>query len=355
MRIPTANVVGMCHIIGIVGTWRRLYLCTRFQNTNKNATKNMKKVSILLLATATVLTLASCNSNDDENGISIEGITITDDVECCTAEEALDVYNFLQTLKEVPELATSVADKYDVKAYTPTGGFHTGYNDLYYVVTKKATGNYVKYVTIEEFAPLMHMVKMNMYHSTPISEKVASFSLKYHAVLHGWVSLLMPTSEAGDWALSYTIDVLGSKAQIEGQAFTVDALPEGQEWLKSFKVGDETFYLSLVNPNDWKVGTNEILAYVSKQATPRTQPYGIAAETFTIEIDPRMPDMGNHSSPNNVALTKRVDNAYRGSINLTMTGLWRIHLTVKDKDGNVVAGGDKLKDGFSSLYWDVTL
>jgi hypothetical protein len=38
-----------------------------------------------------------------------------------------------------------------------------------------------------------------------------------------------------------------------------------------------------------------------------------------------------------------------------MTGLWRIHLTVKDSKGNVVAGGDDLKEGFSSLYWDVTL
>jgi hypothetical protein len=28
---------------------------------------------------------------------------------------------------------------------------------------------------------------------------------------------------------------------------------------------------------------------------------------------------------------------------------------VKDAQGNVVAGGDSQKDGFSSLYWDVTL
>jgi hypothetical protein len=38
-----------------------------------------------------------------------------------------------------------------------------------------------------------------------------------------------------------------------------------------------------------------------------------------------------------------------------MTGLWRIHFTVKDLKGNVLAGGDDLKDGFSSLYFDVTI
>jgi hypothetical protein len=68
-----------------------------------------------------------------------------------------------------------------------------------------------------------------------------------------------------------------------------------------------------------------------------------------------MPDMGNHTSPDNVKLTRQPDGSYKGIINLTMTGLWRIHLTVKDANGNVVGGGDDLKDGLSSLYWDVTL
>ena len=112
---------------------------------------------------------------------------------------------------------------------------------------------------------------------------------------------------------------------------------------------------SLVNPTDWKTGENVIQAYISKKSNPITTPYALASETFTVEIDPRMPDMGSHTSPDNKALTKQADGSYKGSINLTMTGLWRIHLTVKDAQGNIVAGGDDQKDGFSSLYWDVTL
>ena len=40
-----------------------------------------------------------------------------------------------------------------------------------------------------------------------------------------------------------------------------------------------------------------------------------------------------------------------------MTGLWRIHLTVKDADGKVVYGGEGQQDGdgLSTLFWDVTL
>jgi hypothetical protein len=201
----------------------------------------------------------------------------------------------------------------------------------------------------------MDMVKMGMKHSTPVAPAVTTFDETRLAVKHTWVSFLMNTSDAGTWAFSYDISVLGSTGGIKDAPITVDALPAGQEWLKNFKVGDDTYYLSLVNPSDFVTGTNDIQAYISKKNTPATTPYALATEKFTIEIDPRMPDMGNHTSPDNVALTKQADGSYKGSINLTMTGLWRIHLTVKDTQGNIVAGGDDLKDGFSSLFWDVTL
>ena len=86
-----------------------------------------------------------------------------------------------------------------------------------------------------------------------------------------------------------------------------------------------------------------------------TLPYALATEQFTIETDPRMPDMGHHTSPDNTPLTLQTDGSYTGNINLTMTGLWRIHLTVRDAQGLVGAGGDNQADGYSSLFWDVTI
>ena len=314
----------------------------------------MKKIYLLFIVLAS-FGFVSCNSNDDEENIVIDGIDLSKDVDCCSAEEALQVYKFLQTVKPVSELSTEVDGLYNVWVYSKTGSLHRGYNDLYYVVTKKKTGNYVKNFDITNVTPLMHMVKMNMFHSTPVSSSVETFDQTRMAVKHGWVSFLMNTSEAGTWAFSYDISVLGSKASVADKAITINALPDGQDWLKNFKVGDDTFFLSLVNPTDWKTGENVIQAYISKKSNPITTPYALASETFTVEIDPRMPDMGSHTSPDNQALTKQADGSYKGSINLTMTGLWRIHLTVKDAQGNIVAGGDDQKDGFSSLYWDVTL
>ena len=315
--------------------------------------KNVKGLFLAIFAIA----LTACNSNDDGvlAGIEIPGITITDDIDCCSAEEALQVYRFLQTVKIVPELTTEIDGKYNVYAYTKTGTFHTGYNEIYFVATKKSTGNYIKNFELTNLTPLMHMVKMDMYHSTPVGSAAASFNDGYLAVKRSWVSFLMNTSEAGSWTLSYDAQVLGSKGGIEKKDIIVNALPEGQVWLKSFKIGSDTYFLSLVNPIDFKTGTNEIQAYVSKKSEKATNPYQVAIETFTVDIDPRMPDMGNHTSPNNTPLVKQADGSYLGTINLTMTGLWRIHLTVRDAQGNVVAGGDDQSDGYSSLYWDVTI
>ena len=311
----------------------------------------------LFFAAAVLVGLASCNSNDDfgSQAIEIPGVTIDGDVDCCSAEEALQVYRFLQTVKIIPELSTVVDGQYNVFAYSKTGSFHTGYNELFFVATKKKNGNYIKNFDVTSVTPLMLMVKMNMKHSTPVGGKAETFNNDYLAVKRTWVSFLMNSSESGSWTLGYDVSVLGSNGGIEAADITVNALPDGQAWLKNFKWNDQTYFLSLVNPTDWQTGKNTITAYVSQKSTPITTPYALAEEQFTIEIDPRMPDMGNHTSPDNTPLTRQVDGSYQGNINLTMTGLWRIHLTVRDAQGNIVAGGDDQKDGFSSLYWDVTI
>ena len=320
----------------------------------------MKYIGRLLIGSFVVLwgtTMTSCNSNDDfgTQAIEIPGVTIDGDIDCCSAEEALQVYNFLQTVKIIPELSTVVDGQYNVFAYSKTGTFHTGYNEIFFVATKKKNGNYIKNFDVDDLSPQMLMVKMNMKHSTPVGGSAESFDENRLAVKRTWVSFVMNTSEAGSWTLGYHASVLGSTGGIEVADITVAELPEGQQWLKSFKAGGDTYYLSLVNPTDWTTGTNAIRTYVSKKSTEATVPYALASGPFTIDIDPRMPDMGNHTSPDNVALTRQTDGSYQGAINLTMTGRWRIHLTIRDGEGNVVAGGDDLADGYSSLYWEVTI
>lgn len=314
-----------------------------------------KKVLGLFLVATAAAGLASCNSNDDAGAQSIEipGVTIEGDVDCCSAEEALQVYKFLQTVRIIPELSTVVDDKYNVFAYSRTGSFHAGYNELYFVATKRSSGNYIKNFDVTALTPLMTMTSggMTMQHSTPTSPSVSSFNDAYLAVRRGWVSFVM----AGHWTLSYDVAVLGATASVADVAVTASALPDGQQWVQSFQYDGQTYYLSLVSPTDWQTGANTLQAYVSVRSTPATLPYALATDRLTIDIDPRMPDMGHHTSPGNTALTPQADGSYAGTVNLTMTGLWRIHLTVRDASGTVIAGGDDLADGYSSLYWDVTI
>jgi hypothetical protein len=69
-----------------------------------------------------------------------------------------------------------------------------------------------------------------------------------------------------------------------------------------------------------------------------------------------MPDMENHSSPNNQALAWNVDKGlYEGRLNLTMTGWWRLNLKVFDEKGDLIGGADVEGQGSSTIYWDVDI
>lgn len=300
--------------------------------------------------------LISCNDNDDAaTGLEGSGITINGDVDCCSAEEAFQVYKFLQGVRNVPELTAEIDGKYNIFAYTSTGDLHVGYNDVYFVATKKVSGNYVKDFRITDLTPLMNMHKTGVAHSAPTGGEAKTYDTNRPALKRSWVSLPMPTSEGGSWTLSYAASVLSSAKEAITSDVNVSALPDGQAWVRSFKLAGVTHYLTLADPTKWQTGENEVKAYVSVVPSDKTQPFALSTETFTIEIDPRMPDMGNHTSPANEALTRQPDGSYSGRISLTMTGLWRIHLTVRNQNGDIVAGGDSLSDGFSSLFWEVTI
>lgn len=314
----------------------------------------MRKIRTYTALLLGLTLLGACNSNDDVLSNEFNGeITIDGDVECCSVEEARIIYNFLKKVKEVPALGDTIDGTYRLSAYTYDGTFHTGYNDIWFVVTKLKNANYVKEYTLGNITPLMTMQMasgMTMRHSTPVGGDAAAEADVPQALKHTWISFLMATSDAGKWEVDYSLDILGRGAQEIHKTPDVESLPSGQAWLKSFKTaGGDTYYLSLVSPDHWQTGSNAIRAYVSKKSSPATDPYLLSKEEFTIGIDPRMPDMGNHTSPDNTPLTLQDDESYLGTVNLTMTGLWRIYLTVSDSQGNIIAGGD------DSLWWDVTI
>ena len=286
------------------------------------------------------LMLSACSASDEVVPINIPS---EDDEVCCSQDDENNINQILAHYKEVTGLSRQSAEGYTVKVYARTANLVVGYNDLYFTVEKTENGRHVKDFAVTDLAPLMDMGMMQ--HSTPIANR---FDLiENYPIYHTWVSPLM----SGEWMLPFSYRIKEFNGTMPGALITIDPTPNEQTWIKSFKWNNTTYYLTLGSPLDLKTGINTVNAYISKKGEDGTKPYLPAPDVFTIDIYPTMPDMGNHSSPNNESLTLQEDGSYQGKLNLTMTGVWDIHLNVKDATGNTIAGGELLSD----LYWTISI
>lgn len=299
-----------------------------------------EKILVLVFGLFLGLAFSACSASDEIVPINIPSI---DDDVCCSQDDENNINQILAEYKEVTGLSRQSVEGYTLKVYARTANLHVGYNDLYFAVEKTESGRHIKDFEVTALSPLMDMGMM--VHSTPIADKYDQ--IESYPIFHTWVAPLM----AGEWTLPISYRIKDLSGTLPGAPVTIDPTPGGQVWLKSFKWNDQTYYLVLSNPLDLKTGVNKVSAYVSKKGDNSALPYLPSTEVFTIDIYPTMPDMGNHTSPNNEALQPQDDGSYQGKLNLTMTGVWDIHLHVKDASGKTVAGGE----GLSELYWTISI
>jgi hypothetical protein len=299
-----------------------------------------EKILVLVFGLFLGLAFSACSASDEIVPINIPSI---DDDVCCSQDDENNINQILAGYKEVTGLSRQSVEGYTLKVYARTANLHVGYNDLYFAVEKTESSRHIKDFEVTALSPLMDMGMM--VHSTPIADKYDQ--IESYPIFHTWVAPLM----AGEWTLPISYRIKDLSGTLPGAPVTIDPTPGGQVWLKSFKWNDQTYYLVLSNPQDLKTGVNKVSAYVSKKGDNSALPYLPSTEVFTIDIYPTMPDMGNHTSPNNEALQPQDDGSYQGKLNLTMTGVWDIHLHVKDASGKTVAGGE----GLSELYWTISI
>lgn len=299
-----------------------------------------EKILVLVFGLFLGLAFSACSASDEIVPINIPSI---DDDVCCSQDDENNINQILAGYKEVTGLSRQSVEGYTLKVYARTANLHVGYNDLYFAVEKTESSRHIKDFEVTALSPLMDMGMM--VHSTPIADKYDQ--IESYPIFHTWVAPLM----AGEWTLPISYRIKDLSCTLPGAPVTIDPTPGGQVWLKSFKWNDQTYYLVLSNPQDLKTGVNKVSAYVSKKGDDSALPYLPSTEVFTIDIYPTMPDMGNHTSPNNEALQPQDDGSYQGKLNLTMTGVWDIYLHVKDASGKTVAGGE----GLSELYWTISI
>jgi len=237
-------------------------------------------------------------------------------------KEAGDVDSALDIVtKSYVELAAIEQGDYVMHIYAKDE-LIVGYNELFFGVEDKE-GELVTDYTIHAH-PMMDMGMM--MHTTPhghaelINEKVGLYQQPFTFIM---------ASTAGVWNL--TID-----AHIEGEDVTFEYSPTVVEpdepRLISYvsEIDSASYFIALTSLEEPSIGNNDFVVMAYKKESMNSFP---AVEDLIIEIEPEMPSMG-HGSPNNVHPVHTMHGEYKGLVNFTMSGYWKVNITVFDADKN---------------------
>lgn len=267
---------------------------------------------------AMTLTFVSC-SNDDETTVNeLDGIT---------------------KFKEITN------DTHTIELYSHMGSLEQGYNEITLRIKDNATDKYIKNAEVS-WAPLMHMTSMS--HSCPYSvvEKVTENGTLYE----GYIMFQMAQNDTEYWDLKidYTINGVDYTA-----TDVIDVPASAKRKVNTFTGSDGTKYLvAYIEPHHPKVAINDMKIGVWKMQNMMTFP---VVDGYTVKIDPRMPSMENHTSPNNVHATQAVAGGlYDGKLSLTMTGYWKINLQLANAEGTILKGEEITESvTASSIFFEI--
>ena len=243
----------------------------------------------------------------------------------CSSDDDEVVVNELDGLTKIQEFTN---DTHVIELYNTTGALEQGYNTISLRFKNKSTNQYEENATVS-WMPVMHMATMN--HSCPKSEVVKT--AQKETLYNGYIVFQMAQNETEYWdlKLDYTIN---------GTAYTateiVNVPASAKRRVTSFMGSDNKKYLiAIVEPANPKVAVNDVTFGLYKMESMMNFP---VVDNYKIKIDPRMPSMGNHTSPNNVDLTQTSDKLYHGKLSLTMTGYWKINLQLLNELDEVLKG-----------------
>ena len=181
--------------------------------------------------------------------------------------------------------------------------------------------------------PMMQMESMS--HSTPFSQLQNN---ENNTVYKGFIIFSMAGDSSNYWEITFNY-VINGQAKSLTKKIQVLQSANGLKKLQVFTGADEGHYiLAFVNPQNPEVALNDFEALLYKMVDMHT--YRVV-ENFKVAIDPRMPSMGNHSSPNNQDLVYNANSKmYEGKLSLTMTGYWKINMKLFNEAGIVLKGED---------------
>jgi hypothetical protein len=213
------------------------------------------------------------------------------------------------------------------EAYTASAGMKiqiwaedeliAGYNKLYIAVIDSATGNFVTDAHIN-LEPIMDMGTMQ--HSTPVENPE---SIANEDKLFPCGAVFIMSSMGGNWTIN--VKVHNHNTNLEGVAaipvIVSDVTPPVVKSIVTLDDGSKLF-VSYLRPTKLQVGINDIEITIHRRDTMMEFP---ADSGYSVILTPEMPSMG-HGSPNNVNPVHSQNGHFKGKVNFTMTGDWRLNL-----------------------------
>lgn len=280
--------------------------------------------TIKLLATALILsvTFTAC-TDDSDDPIIVE-------------ENPLAEYNMLTSLK---------ANGHTLEVYSGQGQFTIGYNELFIRIKDDTADSYISDADIT-WNPVMRMTEM--MHSCPKSEVSKTENV---SIYKGYTVFQMPGNADEYWELNLEYTIAG-QTYTASERIEVKNPVDGKKTVNSFMGSDGTRYILAMMPMAPEVKVNDFSAVLFKMENMMTFP---AVEGYKVTVDPRMPGMGNHSSPNNEDLSyDSASGMYKGKLSLTMTGYWKINLKLMNTADEVLKGEDITEEKeSSSLFFEI--
>ena len=235
---------------------------------------------------------------------------------------------------------------HSVEIYSDKTALEVGYNEISIRIKDMASDKYVTNAAAT-WMPMMHMEMME--HSAPHSMLSNS---EESSVYKGYIVFQMAGNDTEYWDLTLNYNLNG-EAMTETQRVSVTEPADGLKKAQVFMGTDNNHYvLAYVNPKTPQVAINDFQAVLYKMEDMMS--FSVV-ENFQITVDPRMPGMGNHSSPNNEDLTyNAATKMYDGKLSLTMTGYWKVNLKLLNQSGEVLKGEDVTENNpESSLYFEL--
>lgn len=278
----------------------------------------------IFLLFAVIVLFASCSSDDNASDFNVDDNPLT------------DKYLIYQ----------SIDDGLEWQVYSEKPQLEVGYNEFFLTLKDTETDTYLKDVTMD-WMPMMYM--HGMAHSAPSSTLSNS---ENPIVYQGFVVFQMAGNEQEYWELDVSYEINGKLVEKSIPLDIVQPL-DGMVKTQSFVGSDEQNYvLAFVAPQKPQVATNDMHAVLYKMNDMHNFSM---VEDYSIALDPRMPGMGNHSSPNNKDLEYNAETGlYEGKLSMTMTGYWRLNLQLINADGQVLKGEEITEDHpESSLYFEL--